>query len=112
MSLSKEESAAQRPRLSCLKRFDALWFCYCTSANLPYGVILGLMKFVSMTAPVHQMQQYYRLGVLDNCSAKWADLFDCLSLKTKTSSQIEVCGVSNLIAKCKPEYIIYESQLR
>lgn len=42
------------------------------------------------TAPVHQMQQYYRLGVLDNCSGKWTALVDCLTLKTKRSTEIQV----------------------
>ncbi|CAI9781457.1 unnamed protein product [Fraxinus pennsylvanica] len=68
MSLEKEEAAAPRRRLSCTKHFDALWFCY---------------------SPVHQMQQYYRLGDLDNCSGKWTALVDCLSLKTKRSSEVE-----------------------
>ncbi|XP_022898503.1 uncharacterized protein C227.17c-like isoform X3 [Olea europaea var. sylvestris] len=68
MSLEKEEGAATRRRLSCTKYFDALWFCY---------------------SPVHQMQQYYRLGDLDNCSGKWTALVDCLSLKTKRSSELE-----------------------
>ncbi|CAI0398126.1 unnamed protein product [Linum tenue] len=70
-------SSAARRRLSCTKHFDALWFCYCTDLLLP-------------SAPVHQMQQYYRLGVLDNCSGKWSALYDCLTLKTKRSSEIEV----------------------
>ncbi|KAK6936153.1 Protein of unknown function DUF3128, partial [Dillenia turbinata] len=39
--------------------------------------------------PVHQMQQYYRLGAFDNCSDKWAALFDCLKLKTKPSSEVQ-----------------------
>lgn len=42
---------------------------------------------VILAAPVHQMQQYYRLGVLDNCSGKWSALYDCLTLKTKQSSE-------------------------
>ncbi|XP_021278899.1 uncharacterized protein C227.17c [Herrania umbratica] len=67
MSVEKESSTSHR-RLSCSKCFDALWFCY---------------------SPVHQMQQYYRLGVLDNCSGKWNALWDCLSLKTKPSSQLQ-----------------------
>ncbi|KAG9459024.1 hypothetical protein H6P81_003532 [Aristolochia fimbriata] len=41
------------------------------------------------SAPVHQMQQYYRRGVLDNCYAKWSALFDCLNLKTKRSSELQ-----------------------
>lgn len=45
-------------------------------------------------APVHQMQQYYRLGVLDNCSGKWNALVDCLTLKTKRSSEAEVVSQS------------------
>ncbi|GAB4854723.1 hypothetical protein Ancab_023308 [Ancistrocladus abbreviatus] len=43
----------------------------------------------SRRAPVHQMQQYYRLGVLDNCSEKWNDLFDCLKLKTRRTSEVQ-----------------------
>ncbi|ERN18316.1 uncharacterized protein LOC18446677 isoform X2 [Amborella trichopoda] len=61
-------STEKRQRLSCTKYFDALWFCY---------------------SPVHQMQQYYRLGVLDNCSEKWNALVDCLNLKTKRTSEVE-----------------------
>lgn len=41
-------------------------------------------------APVHQMQQYYRHGGFDNCFGKWNDLFDCLNLKTKSSSEAQV----------------------
>eukprot|EP00262_Sarcandra_glabra_P006401 TRINITY_DN1866_c0_g1_i3.p1 TRINITY_DN1866_c0_g1~~TRINITY_DN1866_c0_g1_i3.p1 ORF type:complete len:105 (-),score=13.24 TRINITY_DN1866_c0_g1_i3:229-543(-) len=65
---SKDEASDSRPRLKCTPCFDALWFCY---------------------SPVHQMQQYYRLGVLDNCSEKWTALIDCLSLKTKRSSEVQ-----------------------
>lgn len=54
--------------LSCTNCFDALWFCY---------------------SPVHQMQQYYRLGEFDNCFDKWNALFDCLKLKTKTRAAAE-----------------------
>lgn len=43
-----------------------------------------------MAAPVHQMQQYYRLGSLDNCSGKWNALVDCLKLKTKRSQEVHV----------------------
>ncbi|KAK2984526.1 hypothetical protein RJ640_025023 [Escallonia rubra] len=42
-----------------------------------------------LTAPVHQMQQYYRIGTLDNCSEKWNALVDCLSLKTKSAVELE-----------------------
>ncbi|KAK1274790.1 hypothetical protein QJS04_geneDACA010068 [Acorus gramineus] len=55
-------------RLSCTKYFDALGFCY---------------------TPVHQMQQYYRMGSFDNCYDKWNDLFDCFSLKTKSLSKVQ-----------------------
>ncbi|KAK6163473.1 hypothetical protein DH2020_000337 [Rehmannia glutinosa] len=68
MSSENEEAAAPRRRLSCSKYFDALWFCY---------------------SPVHQMQQYYRLGAFDNCSGKWSALYDCLNLKTKRASEVE-----------------------
>lgn len=56
------------PRLDCIKCFDALWFCY---------------------SPFHQMQYYYRTGDFDNCFAKWGDLVDCLSLKTKRKEEVE-----------------------
>jgi len=49
------------------------------------------MGIYIMAAPVHQMQQYYRLGVLDNCSEKWSVLYDCLKLKTKRSTEMQVC---------------------
>ncbi|KAK2383241.1 hypothetical protein P8452_38443 [Trifolium repens] len=69
MSSEKEDSGSiAKRKLSCAACFDALWFCY---------------------SPVHQMQQYYRLGVLDNCSGKWRAMVDCLMLKTKPSSQVE-----------------------
>eukprot|EP00268_Persea_americana_P066914 TRINITY_DN915_c0_g1_i1.p1 TRINITY_DN915_c0_g1~~TRINITY_DN915_c0_g1_i1.p1 ORF type:complete len:103 (+),score=14.95 TRINITY_DN915_c0_g1_i1:143-451(+) len=73
MNNPKEEGAASIPpryRLSCTECFDALWFCY---------------------SPVHQMQQYYRHGVPDSCSEKWSALFDCFNLKTKRSSEVQVC---------------------
>ncbi|KAL1331782.1 hypothetical protein HN51_049042 [Arachis hypogaea] len=54
--------------LKCSACFDALWFCY---------------------SPVHQMQQYYRVGVLDNCSKQWKAMFDCLNLKTKRESEVQ-----------------------
>jgi hypothetical protein len=54
------------------------------------------MGIYVMAAPVHQMQQYYTLGALDNCSEKWTALVDCLSLKTKRSTEIQVC-FSNFI---------------
>ncbi|XP_030958084.1 uncharacterized protein LOC115980029 [Quercus lobata] len=65
---TKASSGLQKRRLSCSTCFDALWFCY---------------------SPVHQMQQYYRLGVLDNCSEKWSVLYDCLKLKTKQSTEVQ-----------------------
>ncbi|XP_027770827.1 uncharacterized protein LOC107008527 isoform X2 [Solanum pennellii] len=72
MSGEVQMSSEKQPRrgLSCTRYFDALWFCY---------------------SPVHQMQQYYRLGALDNCSKKWSGLVDCLTLKTKRSSEVESC---------------------
>ncbi|KAK3007123.1 hypothetical protein RJ639_015837 [Escallonia herrerae] len=67
--MSREEGGVVlRRRLSCTTCFDALWFCY---------------------SPVHQMQQYYRIGTLDNCSEKWNALVDCLNLKTKSAVELE-----------------------
>ncbi|CAL1367031.1 unnamed protein product [Linum trigynum] len=88
-SMEPEEvtSSAARRRLSCTKHFDALWFCY---------------------SPVHQMQQYYRLGVLDNCSGKWSALYDCLTLKTKRSSEIE--DILNTREKAKTHIWTFRSK--
>ncbi|KAK7319561.1 hypothetical protein RJT34_04283 [Clitoria ternatea] len=69
MSSEKNASSTTAKRqLSCTATFDALWFCY---------------------SPVHQMQCYYRLGGLDNCSDKWRALVDCLTLKTKSASEVQ-----------------------
>ncbi|XP_047309066.1 uncharacterized protein LOC124912480 [Impatiens glandulifera] len=65
---NKKEASNPRRKLSCTNCFDALWFCY---------------------SPVYQMQQYYRLGVFDNCSGKWRALVDCLTLKTKRVAVVE-----------------------
>lgn len=75
----EKETSDPRRRFSCTACFDALWFCY---------------------SPVHQMQQYYRLGVLDNCSGKWSALYDCLTLKTKQSS--EALEILQTREKAKP----------
>lgn len=55
-----------------------------------YAYLTFVSYFMIMAAPVHQMQQYYRLGSLDNCSGKWNALVDCLKLKTKRSQEAEV----------------------
>ncbi|XWS11727.1 hypothetical protein CRYUN_Cryun37aG0024500 [Craigia yunnanensis] len=59
---AEKESSATRHRLPYTNCFNALWFCY---------------------SPVHQMQQYYRVGMLENCSEKWNVLWDCLYLKNQ-----------------------------
>nr|XP_011460694.1 PREDICTED: uncharacterized protein C227.17c isoform X1 [Fragaria vesca subsp. vesca] len=70
MSSGEEVSSSSVPKrtLSCAACFDALWFCY---------------------SPVHQMQQYYRLGTLDTCGGKWSALVDCLTLKTKSRAEVQ-----------------------
>ncbi|QCD84243.1 uncharacterized protein LOC114177241 [Vigna unguiculata] len=69
-SSEEKEASSSTPnrKVSCTASFDALWFCY---------------------SPVHQMQQYYRLGVLDNCSRQWKAMVDCLMLKTKPASEVQ-----------------------
>ncbi|XWS08050.1 hypothetical protein CRYUN_Cryun41cG0044500 [Craigia yunnanensis] len=62
-----ESGSEGRHCLLCTNCFDALWFCY---------------------SPVHQMQQYYRVGVLENCSENGMFFgIACIS-KTKSSSQL------------------------
>ncbi|VVA92597.1 unnamed protein product [Arabis nemorensis] len=87
MSTDKEDSSAVRRRVSCTKCFDALWFCYWMSRwsdKTSNGDETG-----KGLAPFYQMQQYYRVGKLDDCTQKFSDLFDCLSLKTKRASEVE-----------------------
>jgi hypothetical protein len=75
-----------RPRLDCIKCFDALWFCY---------------------SPFHQMQNYYRYGEFDNCFGKWGALFDCLSLKTKRVAEVEEILIAR--EKAKPHIWTYRT---
>ncbi|KAG2674512.1 hypothetical protein I3760_13G140400 [Carya illinoinensis] len=86
--MSSETEASSGPptqRLSCTTCFDALWFCY-----------------------FHQMQQYYRLGVLDNCSEKWNAVLDCLNLKTKRSAEVQ--EILETREKAKPHIWTFRTQ--
>jgi len=49
------------PPESCVKYFDALWFCY---------------------SPGHQLKQFYRYGNVDDCTGAWSQLWACLSKRT------------------------------
>ena len=49
------------PPESCVKYFDALWFCY---------------------SPGHQLKQFYRYGNVDDCTGYWSSLWGCLSKRT------------------------------
>lgn len=49
------------PPESCVKYFDALWFCY---------------------SPGHQLKQFYRYGNVDDCTGSWSSLWACLSKRT------------------------------
>lgn len=61
------------------KRWQAFleWFLLCPSA-----------------APVYQMTVYYQDGVVDSCTQKWSELYDCLKLKTRTRVEQEVSASS------------------
>ncbi|KAF2584694.1 hypothetical protein F2Q70_00035071, partial [Brassica cretica] len=92
MSTEMEESSAVRRRVSCTKYFDALWFCYWISrcSNITSNGDETEQDYLSLfAAPYYQMQQYYRVGKLDDCTKKFSALFDCLSLKTKSASEAE-----------------------
>ena len=68
-STSSSSSSSQPPQPqpqqqqpeSCVKYFDALWFCY---------------------SPGHQLKQFYRFGNVDDCTGAWSSLWDCLSKRT------------------------------
>ncbi|KAJ0239778.1 hypothetical protein HA466_0233630 [Hirschfeldia incana] len=80
-----DDSSPVRRRVSCTKYFDALWFCYWMSrcSNRTSNAD------ETEQAPYYQMQQYYRVGKLDDCTKKFSALFDCLSLKTKSASEAQ-----------------------
>ncbi|KAJ0965329.1 hypothetical protein J5N97_026467 [Dioscorea zingiberensis] len=80
------KSSSPVKSISCIKCFDALWFCY---------------------SPFHQMQNYYRYGDFDNCFGKWNALFDCLSLKTKRSSEVQ--EILEAREKTKPHIWTYRT---
>jgi len=61
------EAAGGVERESCVKHFDALWFCY---------------------SPVHQMREVYRYGNVDDCTGHWGQLYRCLKLRTKFREQV------------------------
>jgi len=113
-SADEEASSVPRRRLSCTTCFNSLWFCYCIlsessssltlrASNLacdsaiPFSCDFVILGNSVAAAPVHQMQQYYRLGVLDNCSGKWSALVDCLALKTKRASDVQVSNYFILV---------------
>lgn len=58
----------ERPKLSCTKHFDAIYFCY---------------------SPVYQMTQYYREAKFDDCKGKWGQLWNCMSMKTKPAEEVQ-----------------------
>mmetsp|Transcript_42036 Transcript_42036/g.106433 ORF Transcript_42036/g.106433 Transcript_42036/m.106433 type:complete len:119 (+) Transcript_42036:116-472(+) len=60
-------AATHRPE-SCVQYFDALWFCY---------------------SPVHQMEQYYRFGIFDDCKGHWGRFMGCMARKTRLGSPAE-----------------------
>nr|XP_045084872.1 uncharacterized protein LOC109773864 isoform X1 [Aegilops tauschii subsp. strangulata] len=86
-SMEPEEKPNRPPsRLDCIKYFNALWSCY---------------------SPFHQMQNYYRYGVFDNCSSKWRDLVDCLMLRTKSRAEVEEMLMAR--EKARPHFWTYRT---
>lgn len=57
----QQQQQQQEPPESCVKYFDALWFCY---------------------SPGHQLKQFYRYGNVDDCTGAWSSLWRCLSKRT------------------------------
>lgn len=62
-----DDESGGKSRESCVKHFDALWFCY---------------------SPVFQLQQLYRYGEVDDCTRHWRDFYDCLKKRTKFADQV------------------------
>lgn len=96
-SPSTTAADAQPPRAeSCVKYFDALWFCYCERVEEREGgekrtlhPLLSIDQkhqppsFPFTPAPGHQLRQYYRYGNVDDCTSTWASLWACLSQRTR-----------------------------
>lgn len=59
-------------KLSCVKYFDALWFCY---------------------SPVHQLKRYYVHGDIDDCIGHWGRLMACMKQKTRFQDDDDVASL-------------------
>ncbi|XP_044948817.1 uncharacterized protein C227.17c-like isoform X2 [Hordeum vulgare subsp. vulgare] len=85
--MEPEENPNRPPsRLDCIKYLKALSSCY---------------------SPFHQMQNYYRHGVFDNCSSKLRDLVDCLTLRTKSRAEVEEMLMAR--EKARPHFWTYRT---
>lgn len=73
--------AAPAKQLSCTPFVDQLYFCY---------------------SPVWQLQELYRQGHLDDCKAKWSQLFECASLRAKPDAEARVRNMSPPTNNCDP----------
>ena len=43
---------------------------------------------VLSAAPVHQLQEYYMYGKVDDCLGHWSTFYDCLKKRTKFADQV------------------------
>jgi hypothetical protein len=82
-------------KLSCVKYFDALWFCYCTS-HIVYRVNVWLVELTLLSccvAPVHQLKRYYVHGDIDDCIGHWGRLMACMKQKTRFQDDDDVASL-------------------
>ena len=56
----------------------------------------SLFFFLHDPAPVYQMQEYYRLGELDDCFSKWRDFYQCIVSRPKAAPQVSDPSKSDL----------------
>jgi len=85
-----------------VKHFDAVWFCYCAPLlflfSLPNTFLPNTHSHTKSpkaeltsacpAAPVHQVQEYYRYGQVDDCLGHWSKLWACLKQRTKFAEEV------------------------
>ena len=106
---SNETTSGSGRKESCIKHFDAIWFCYCelqlhatfrnqcifppVLLSLLHSLVhpsrLRLTEAALHAAPVHQTQEYYRYGQVDDCMGHWSKLWACLKQRTKFAEEVK-----------------------
>ncbi len=61
-------------------------WCECPAGNAT--MMLRWRDLSVPAAPVHQVQEYYRFGQVDDCMGHWSKLWGCLKQRTKFAEEV------------------------